>query len=367
MSVFKCSTCPGEPRFNTSQALRHHNHNSTNHSPWPYCKPCSRKFIHEGALESHLDTYHTPREHIRYEINSSGEVRCLTAAQETQFHCCDCGRDFPFESSLDQHLRDKVHTERRPTTLVGFFCKPCKRTFCHGDALAQHMSSLKHRPLVEELKCISGSGCKKVTTSPSAMLHHLESGACISAVNRRKLDRLIKEKDTGSIITWEAGLDGRIHSDYGSDDSSDSEGGNGSEVPSSSVVHVPTPTSSRGGFTTASVYELSIDIEALALTEGELNCPKCPAGSTRRYDTVHALLQHMNSAAHASKSYHCPVILAASGKGTTKSFTTFSGMTQHLESGACKGGKKTFVNAVAFMNQKLKEVGFKEIKLISNS
>jgi hypothetical protein len=246
------------------------------------------------------------------------------------------------------------------------------------------MSSLKHNPLIEELKCITGSECAKIFTSPSGMLHHLESGSCKSGINRRKLDQLIKEKDTGSIITSQAGLEGRIHRDDDDDDSSDSEGDCGSEISSSSSgagvsgVHVYPPTSSTqggsmavvlhspGGVSTPDfVYGLIIDMEALVLTGGERKCPMCPAGSTRTFDTANALWQHMNSAAHAPLSYHCPLTLAVGGKGVIKSFTTLSGMTQHLESGACKGGKKTFQKAVAFVNQKLREVGFGEMKLIS--
>ncbi|RPB13031.1 hypothetical protein P167DRAFT_475025, partial [Morchella conica CCBAS932] len=266
-----CYICPKRPSFNTNQALKYHSQASINHSPWPYCKPCSRLFIYQSALD--------------------------TIPDATQFHCCNCDRDFSSESSLDQHLRDKVHAER-PTALLGFFCRPCNRTFKDEYALKQHMSSLKHNPLIEELKCITDSKCKKTFMAPSAMLHHLESGACISGINRQKLDHLIKEKDTGSIITFQAGLEGRIHSDDDDDDSSDSE-------------------------------------EVLAFVEGDQKCPMCPAGSTRTFKTAHALWQHMNSAAHAPLSYHCPLRLAVGGKGIMKSFTTLSGMTQHLESGAC--------------------------------
>lgn len=384
MSIFKCYICPKRPSFNTNQALRYHSQLSINHSPWPYCKPCSRLFIYESALESHLNAYHIPSKRNRYSIDYYGQVRFLTTKtvpDATQFHCCNCDRDFPSEPSLDQHLRDKVHA-KRPTALFGFFCRPCNRTFKNENALERHMSSLKHNPLIEELKCITRSECEKTFTSPSAMLHHLESGACISGINRRKLDQLIKEKDTRSIITSQAGLKGRVHSDDDDDDSSDSESDCGNEVssssPGASVVHVYLPTSStKGGsmavvlhspggvFTSDSAGGPSIDTEAPAPAEGERKCPMCPAGKTRTFKTAHALWQHMNSAAHAPLSYHCPLTLAVGGKGIMKSFTTLSGMTQHLESGACKGGKKTFQKAVVFVNQKLRELGFREMKLIS--
>lgn len=126
------------------------------------------------------------------------------------------------------------------------------------------------------------------------------------------------------------------------------------------VLHSP-----GGVFTSDSADGPSIDTEAPAPAEGERKCPMCPAGKTRTFKTAHALWQHMNSAAHAPLSYHCPLTLAVGGKGIMKSFTTLSGMTQHLESGACKGGKKTFQKAVVFVNQKLRELGFREMKLIS--
>ncbi|KAI5846560.1 hypothetical protein DFP73DRAFT_546263 [Morchella snyderi] len=180
------------------------------------------------------------------------------------------------------------------------------------------MGSLRHNPLIEELKCITGSECKKIFTSPSGVLHHLECGACKSGIDRRKLDQLIKEKDTECIITFDVGPDEEIQNND--------------------------------------------DVDEIA--EGEQKCPKCSAARNRTFKTAYALQQHMKSAAHAPLSYHCPVTLAVGRKGVLKSFTTFSGMTQHLESGACKGGKLTFVKAMNIVNRKLREHGLGEMKLI---
>jgi hypothetical protein len=52
----------------------------------------------------------------------------------------------------------------------------------------------------------------------------------------------------------------------------------------------------------------------------------------------------MSSAAHAGKAFTCPVAFTTHAKAPTarvKSFTTLSGLTQHLESGRCQGGKAT--------------------------
>lgn len=383
---YQCFTCPTRPKFSTIQAFRSHGETSQYHSPWPYCSPCSRKFVSDSALDAHLFDYHRPSKRTRYTIDSAGQVRyhtTPTAPDVSQFHCCDCDRDFCDEMSLNQHLRDKVH-EKQPAALVGFICKPCGRSFRDSRALSQHMNSVRHKPLVEELKCVTGGHCERGFTSPSAMLHHLESGSCPSGLYRRKINRLIREKDVGGIITSQADGPGGIISDGEDSSSSDSWSfdDDGSEVSSPGsdrsgvLVHTPNSSTQGGGtvalfsspggaLTPVSDGQLSIGMEVLSLAEGERKCPLCPATRTRTFGSSGALLQHLNSVAHAPPVFHCPLTLAAEGKGDMKEFTTLSGMTQHLESGACKGGKKTFMKAVLFVNEKLRELGFADMKLIT--
>ena len=67
-----------------------------------------------------------------------------------------------------------------------------------------------------------------------------------------------------------------------------------------------------------------------------------------------------------AKIYHCPTNLLdiANNQIVTKSFTTLSGLTQHLESGACGDGKATLKAAMAIIEGKLVELGMGRIKLL---
>jgi hypothetical protein len=77
----------------------------------------------------------------------------------------------------------------------------------------------------------------------------------------------------------------------------------------------------------------------------------------------------MASAAHAPKIFHCPLefVLDASLSDPPKKkkhFSTLSGLTQHLESGACQGGVTTFKKAVKYVEEQLKVLGFGGAKLL---
>jgi len=47
-----------------------------------------------------------------------------------------------------------------------------------------------------------------------------------------------------------------------------------------------------------------------------------------------------------------------------KSFSTLSGLAQHLESGACEGGRATLHKAAEFIEDRLREIGMKKVKLL---
>ena len=85
---------------------------------------------------------------------------------------------------------------------------------------------------------------------------------------------------------------------------------------------------------------------------------------------MEAFESHLASPAHAPKIFHCPVNLTSSEKkgnqteDVIKEFSTLSGLTQHVESGACKGGRQMLQGAMEFVQWKLRDLGFGEIKLL---
>ena len=104
--------------------------------------------------------------------------------------------------------------------------------------------------------------------------------------------------------------------------------------------------------------------------EPELRCPLCPRNH-RAFATVQALQQHIISPAHCDKIYYCPSNLlpvassrAETKQGKGKQFTTLSGLAQHLESGACHGGKQTFLHCVEFVQRHLEQQGLGRMRLL---
>lgn len=318
--VFECNYC--DRRFANRKALDQHL-NSSVHTPVYSCYECDRDFVNQGALNQHL--------------NSS--IHAVT-----QFHCCECDRDFNNEASLEQHLRDKVHRPKK-TARAEFFCNTCDRVFGNGEALRRHLASVIHHPLIENVKCISGGSCSRRFTSPSAMLHHLESGACSSGITKRRIDQVISERDTGNIITSGNSL-GRIENGW-------------SPSASSSSMTLYTP---QGAFTPRT-STLSTSGDVLGLFGGGRSCLIC----NRTFKTVQAARAHIYSSVHSPKIYHCPLPLVPDhirGNGKMANFSTLSGLAQHLESGACKGGKSTFRKAMRLVNGRLRELGLGDMRLI---
>jgi len=127
--------------------------------------------------------------------------------------------------------------------------------------------------------------------------------------------------------------------------------------------------SSESGIITPS----TIPAESYLLPNGKYECPLCPFGSRRLFKSLATLRSHMLSPiAHMPKVYHCPdpALLgiapsAGAGGKKEKSFVTLSGLAQHVESGACQGGRSMFKAMVGFVNEKLANVGMGDMKMIA--
>lgn len=347
-------------KFAKIDALRAHAR-STSHS---LCQECGRYFINPSALDQHQKSFH-----------------------RSQFHCCDCDRDFVDELALNQHLHTKIH--QKPVT---YPCSKCKRSFKSKDALNQHLASLIHKPL-SDIKCVASMQCKGRFSAPSAMIQHLESGACCSGLNRKKLNLLVQSNDVDRVISDGLGkrillLPPRDNSDSDCDSESSSDSCNGVPIftPISSRAASPmlTPVShgiSNGFFsqntsTNSLVPGLltprsSLDLSELkpSLAIRGLFCPLCPP-KRKAFLNIAALEMHLASPKHAAKIFHCPSNLLAPTKTGKKAdvlparFSTLSGLTLHVESGACKGGKATLKAAIRLVEERLKDMGFQNPALL---
>jgi len=381
-----CPTCSVE--HSSNQKLQNHQR-AQNHC---FCRECNQYFSNEAAVKAHNNTV--------------GHV--------SQFHCCDCERDFVTEQALDQHLDGKVHKQIAcqicQQTLGGYksleshvvkvhqasanpkrilypenfnTCYVCQRRFVDKKALDQHLVSLRHHPL-SDIRCVASTKCKRRFTSPSALLGHLVSGACCSGICRQDIHRLVRNHDTERLIS--SGPMVYNHVDQYSDGSDASSSSSGTPIltPTSSASNSPilTPCSLGDAVqhligtipqlpapsATAKVtteYSRRLSDGRLQAPKGPLRCPLCP-NKTKVFRSRAALDDHLSSPNHSVKMFHCPsnLLEPASGKTTTKYFSTLSGLAQHVESGACGDGMETMRKAMGFIQGKLEDMGFGGVRLL---
>lgn len=104
----------------------------------------------------------------------------------------------------------------------------------------------------------------------------------------------------------------------------------------------------------------------------QLSCAWCPAGRKKDFGSFQALQDHLCSPAHAPKMFHCPLSLLSPstdrGVGypskAMKCFSTLSGLTQYLETGACTSKMIIFQRAIEFVENELRQIGLRQSPLL---
>lgn len=346
---YKCGAC--SKAYINLRVLHGHNRLSGH----GFCRPCDQFFSNAAAVAEHRNTF-------------------IHAAD---FHCCDCNRDFKTQQALDQHLQFKDHTSVKKVSE----CIECQREFPSQTALRKHRASLIHNPL-SDLKCIASAKCKQRFSSPSALMHHLESGRCHSGLTRKELNQLVQKNDTDHLIST-APAQRDIAEELQDRLSSLTLTSNPTRTPISSEDSTPvmTPTSDTGSGVPLSPYlgNLSPALSSTNLLAVQtrsrsqnigLFCPLCPE-RPKPFSTLAGLEMHLASSKHAPKIFHCPSSLfpPTKGKGnrhgSTRYFSSLSGLTQHIESGACRGGKATLQKAMELVEERLSDLGLDQVRLLS--
>lgn len=371
------------------------------------CPECSKSFSRKVSLEAHqLEELHAscyncgvafPKKNLYISHMQSHSLTPPSTA--THFRCCDCKRDFKSESALANHLRDKgVHSARKEgknnkkkkeikaprqqeqdSPQTG--CKKCNRNFKNQIALRSHLSSVRHLPL-SNIKCLADTNCSKHFSCPSAQLHHLESGKCLSGISKIQLNSAIASKDAGQIITSGGVMKLQLPKDnLSSSGSSTSQTRSPILTPTSTQYlgsYPPSPpclTLTPGAILSANANFHSTLTHRLRTQSGLHTCHLCPPSRTRTFKGS-ALQQHLSSSVHAPVSTSLPVLdnisfhfphtcLRDSGqKRPPKQFSTVSGLVQHLESGACDGGAKTLRRVIKYVQEEMNDVGFGGLKLL---
>ena len=229
------------------------------------------------------------------------------------------------------------------------------------------------------LSCPVGKKCKVSFTSPSALIQHLESGECDSGITREKIYQLVQNHDTDNLI--HKSPEGITPSSPRFPISDNSLPGSLPMTPDlsddTSCWSLLTPPSGltldedatewlliSGSQTPVSDNQYSLN----APISRRLECPLCPAQG-KKFATPQALENHMKSPIHRPKAYYCPVSMFPVGlsfhqRKQQKFFSTLGGLAQHLESGACQGGKDIFIEVVEFIERRLELFGFRSMPLL---
>ena len=262
------------------------------------------------------------------------------------FRCCHCTRNFVDENALRQHLQDKRHYAPKQSSHV---CEKCNKSFPTTAGLKQHRQSIVHNPL-SNLHCV-GKACRTTFQSPSALIQHLEGGSCPSGWTREKINSTVHMHNTSRILTNDTiSLVTMLTSTTTNTSTS-----------TFSDLVIPTP-SEWSVIEEDDVLEQAL-VPSAASSDDEspsnglaLFCPLClAAGKTRVFKDSKAMNAHISSATHAGKAFKCPRAFTGnrckSLRQKTKSFTTLGGLTQHLESGRCKGGKPTLWKTLDFLQK----------------
>jgi hypothetical protein len=347
-----------------------------------YCgKVCERLDIFEDhaiatghCFCSDCDVYFSSRQ--------SWEDHRKSAKHASEFKCCDCDISFNDVHALVAHMESRAHRRPlRPKTArqdkkkslpvsSSTNCAKCKRDFQSSQSLQQHLTSLKHKPL-SRLDCPVGTNCRGSFPSPSALVHHLESGRCSSGMRREEVHQIVESYDLGiichspaaSLTSSTSGL--QVYTPVESDSwvlTSDTE----------SEWSLLTPSACGSAEDSLEQWSLLGDPESQrrgslsfgSTTLQTLRCPICPS-KRAKFSTLHALQQHMDSPLHSPKVYKCPSL--GSKLDVTrqvKLFSTLGGLCQHLESDSCKGGKRALLHFVAFIQGELEKLGFGKMELL---
>ena len=408
---YPCSRC--KRAFRTEESLGQHFEDSHFDLPTKPCSHCKRAFRTEESLRQHFEALHSdlpsgPKcDTCKKSFSGQDDLEQHQRAVHTsQFRCCDCEQDFISEQALDQHLTDKVHQEipcqiceqslasilalnrhivtehhasvnpNRKLYPAGVHgCFICQRRFRQQTDLDQHLTSLKHHPL-SDLPCIAIDKCKRRFVSPSALLHHLESGTCRSGIDRHAINNLVRDNDVERLIS--SGPVGRSLLAF-NENTSESSSSSGTPVftPTSSGSSSPVPDTMMENAMFQHVPFLSLGVEKpSSATMGEASIPSTfeiltPSSPRKSFDfEIGGRLPsfHANLSSHelTPTLFHCPTALMDSTHHSERprTFTTLSGLAQHIESGACGEGLATLKKAMEFVQERLEKMGLGSIRFI---
>ncbi|KAK0500770.1 hypothetical protein EDD18DRAFT_1145785 [Armillaria luteobubalina] len=262
-----CDSC--ERYFGSMTALRQHELNSSYHN---VCDDCDVDFSTSLGLKEHYvqSPEHAYCQYCDHHFSDGWDL--TEHYEDCHDYCGDCNRVFKNEHGLHEHYRQSPSITIAPRASLSTLCR------------AYHLASSIHMP--KAFKC-PAARCGEAFVSRSAVVLHLESGGCISGVDRATVNRYVRQYDKQNIIT---------------DPSRMLTGPGG--VPRDEIVYSANENAWNGY-----AYE----------------CYLCH----KTAQSLRALNQHLASPRHQAKMYFCPL------PSCEIKFTTLSALLQHIESEKC--------------------------------
>ncbi|KAK6436040.1 hypothetical protein LTR95_007774 [Oleoguttula sp. CCFEE 5521] len=417
-----CPHCPSKA-FNYDFALAQHI--KATHRP---CPQCSHTFRNSAILFGHQKTSNHLF-CLEHDMDFSSPAALAQHLREdahiSSFECTTCDRAFKTEIALNDRLDSVGHAcvieaaarqiadSQNASTDVArreenkLFCESLNRRFKTLRALQQHRNSLKHKPL-SEMRCTLSDQCTGVFTSPSALLFHLESNTCKSGMTREKLNSVVAKYDVNRHITGTSGTGSLAAVEHDRSLSATALLRSTPTLDSLSISDasgvVLTPTNTSVGHSIAPTNGTYAG-STLSASSGVMLTPSASIAGSEAYGEESGMpgppIRHHaarewsflngvppvvtqtssslsmaispNAAAtsqyHSSRAehFHCPTALLGLS-GSTKqmrSFKTLSGLAQHLEAGACKGGTGILGMIAEMVEREIEKAGGGKVKLLN--
>lgn len=398
--VTRCSLCSISmyKKGDLKKHKRTDEHINLSKSRGTYCHTCRKSFVLPTALETHIKKLHSPisceicatqflnKHKLKIHIKTSEHMQSSKGAgvycpdceifppsvasleqhmtlkhdvnRPATFHCCDCSKDFTTNTAFKTHMYFHRFGKDEPR------CSLCPMEFKSEKAYARHMQRGKHK----NLSCPVGLICSRRFASVSALVMHLESGACKSGMDRKQLNQLVLTYDTTNAIMLRIQYqgEGNVGSSYTIPNRSYHT--NASDSGSDGGV-IFTPTSEDGEMWQIPSFGLSHELILVSdwddrntlSSNMQARCDICD----KEFSSKQRLEAHMNSAIHDPLIFHCPILLLELEGGKQRYFRRLSSLIQHMEVGACNGGVETFQKAIEIVQQLATRLGFTLPNLIN--
>ncbi|KAF3914792.1 hypothetical protein ABW20_dc0101905 [Dactylellina cionopaga] len=222
-------------------------------------------------------------------------------------YCRKCDEDFPDRDAFELHT---LNSNKHIT------CYLCGKEFRSESGLELHMENLHHSS--EGALCPQ---CHENFSSASGLLQHIEGNLCPGELRRSDVHTAINIHQTILNEALRKEMEGSMPETNPRERTE-------SEL-TQSFSHFKIYDQKEGTKPPLDNVKIEVDMSWWNKDKKAFICPY--RGCSKKFTNSKSFEQHLNSAAHAAKSFVCP--------GCKKKFPSSSAMLQHVESGQCRISK----------------------------